>query len=87
MNTTNANVSRAESFRRIALGFFILAVFFANPSLPAWVSLISLYPLATALLQWDPIVAVFESVIRAINLRRIKQAAEKISMRSSAVKA
>jgi len=87
MNTIKANVSRSESFRRFALGFFILAVFFANPSLPAWLTLIALYPLATALLQWDPIVAVFDSVIRAINLRRIKQAAEKISLRSSAVKA
>jgi hypothetical protein len=85
MNTIKTNVSRSESFRRFGLGFLILAVFFANPSLPAWVTLIALYPLATALLQWDPTIAVFDSVIRAINLRRIKQAATKLSM--STVKA
>jgi hypothetical protein len=57
------NVSRSESFRRYALGFGILAVFFANPSLPAWVTLIALYPLATALVQWDPANALFEKVL------------------------
>jgi hypothetical protein len=82
-----ANVSRSESFRRFGLGFFILAVFFANPSIPAWVTLIALYPLATALIQWDPLNAIFDSVIRAINLRRIKQAAEKVSLRTVTIKA
>ena len=60
MNTVTTNVSRSESFRRFALGLGILAVFFANPSLPAWVTLIALYPLATALLQWDPVNALFD---------------------------
>ena len=51
MNTMTTNVSRSESFRRYALGFGILAFFFANPALPAWVTLVALYPLATALVQ------------------------------------
>ena len=68
------NVSRAESFRRYAIGTLILAVFLTNTGLPVWVPLLALYPLATALNQWDPLNAVFDAVIRAINLHRIKRA-------------
>ena len=64
MNTMSLNVSRSESFRRYALGLIILAVFFANPSLPVWVSLVALYPLATALVRWDPANALFDKVLR-----------------------
>lgn len=63
MNTMATNVSRSESFRRYALGFGILAFFFANPALPAWVTLVALYPLATALVQWDPANALFEKLL------------------------
>lgn len=64
MNTMTTNVSRSESFRRYTLGLIILGVFFANPSLPAWVTLIALYPLATALVQWDPANALFDKLLR-----------------------
>ena len=63
MNTMATNVSRSESFRRYALGFGILAFFFVNPALPAWVTLVALYPLATALVQWDPANALFEKLL------------------------
>ena len=63
MNIMTTNVSRSESFRRFALGFAILAVFFANPPLPAWVTLIALYPLATAMVQWDPANALFDKLL------------------------
>jgi hypothetical protein len=63
IGTMNTNVSRSESFRRYALGFGILAFFFANPAMPAWVTLIALYPLATALVRWDPANALFEKLI------------------------
>lgn len=63
MNTMAINVSRSESFRRYALGFGILAFFFANPAMPAWVTLVALYPLATALVQWDPAIALFEKAL------------------------
>lgn len=68
------NISRAESFRRYAIGILIMGAFLANPGLPAWMPLLALYPLATALNQWDPLNAVFDAVIRAINLHRIKRA-------------
>ena len=64
MNIMTTNVSRSESFRRYALGLVILGVFFANPSLPAWLALIALYPLATALMQWDPLNALFDNLLR-----------------------
>ena len=64
MNIMTTNVSRSESLRRYALGLIILGVFFANPSLPAWVTLIALYPLATALVQWDPANALFDKLLR-----------------------
>ncbi len=76
------NVSRAESFRRYAIGILIMGVFLANPGLPAWMPLLALYPLATALNQWDPLNAVFDAVIRAINLHRIKRAAEMLQARN-----
>lgn len=63
MNTMTINVSRSESIRRYALGLIILGVFFANPSLPAWITLIALYPLATALVQWDPANALFNKLL------------------------
>ncbi|KPJ92304.1 MAG: hypothetical protein AMJ55_09985 [Gammaproteobacteria bacterium SG8_15] len=63
MNTMATNVSRSESFRRYALGFGILAFFFANPAMPAWVTLVALYPLATAMVQWDPANALFEKLL------------------------
>lgn len=63
MNTMTTNVSRSESFRRYALGLIILGAFFANPSLPAWVTLIALYPMATALVQWDPANALFDKLL------------------------
>jgi hypothetical protein len=76
------NVSRAESFRRYAIGILIMGVFLVNPGLPAWVPLLALYPLATALNQWDPLNAVFDAVIRAINLHRIKRAVASLQTRN-----
>jgi hypothetical protein len=82
MNTMKTNVSRSESFRRYTLGFGILAVFFTNPTLPAWVTLIALYPLATALVQWDPLNAAFDALIRSINLHRVEKVAQRMAMRN-----
>jgi len=76
------NVSRAESFRRYAIGLLVMGVFLANPGLPAWMPLLALYPLATALNQWDPLNAVFDAVIRAINLHRIKRAVTLLQTRN-----
>ena len=76
------NVSRAESFRRYAIGILIMGVFLANPELPAWIPLLALYPLATALNQWDPLNAVFDAVIRTINLHRIKRAVALLQTRN-----
>ena len=63
MHTMTTNVSRSESFSRFVLGFGILAAFLVNPSLPAWITLIALYPLATALVQWDPANELFEKLL------------------------
>ena len=63
MNTLTANVSRSESMRRVVLGIAILGFFFATPGIPAWATFIALYPLATALLQWDPLNAVFNKIL------------------------
>ena len=79
------NINRSEAMRRYAIGALILGAFLVSPSMPAWVALVALYPLATAMNQWDPLNAVFEAVIRRINLHRIKQAAESLAMRSSKV--
>ena len=80
------NISRSESFRRYAIGTIVLAAFMTNPTLPAWVALIALYPFATAMNQWDPLNALFDAVIRAINLNRIKHAAKSLPVRTVRVR-
>jgi len=80
------NINRSEATRRYVIGSLILAAFLMNSSLPVWVPLVALYPLATAMNQWDPLNALFDAVIRKINLHRIKQAAESLAMRSARVK-
>jgi hypothetical protein len=78
----DTNITRAETYRRYAIGVLILGAFLMNPGLPVWVALVALYPIATAINQWDPLNAAFESIIRAINLYRIKRAVEMLKTRS-----
>ena len=64
MNTFfSENLSNAEVARRFVLTTVILAFFYASSSIPAWVTLISIYPFATGLLRWDPLNALLEMEI------------------------
>lgn len=59
---SSENLSAAEATRRYVLSALIFAFFFANPGLPAWITFIGIYPFATAVIKWDPINALFESL-------------------------
>jgi len=59
----NSNISQAEALRRYTLAIAIIGIFFANPALPAWITLLALYPFVTALTQWDPLNVVFSALL------------------------
>ena len=65
------NLTTAESARRYVLTAIILAFFFANPGIPAWVALLSVYPFATAMLKWDPLNAVFENMASKYDAKKV----------------
>lgn len=65
----NQNVSQNEQCRRVVVGAAILAVLLANPTLPAWIALVALYPLFTALISWCPLNAMIETMIHAVRQR------------------
>ena len=85
-NIMDKNINRSEAMRRYAIGTLILAAFLLNSQMPVWVALVALYPLATAMNQWDPLNAMFDAIIRRINLHRIKQVVESMAMRPARAK-
>jgi hypothetical protein len=69
MNTTlKANVSRPEAISRYLLSAGLIAAVFASPAtVPAWVALVACYPAFTALLQWDPVNAMGQGIIKHLS--------------------
>ena len=70
MNTFfKQNMSQNEQCRRVVVGAAILAILLAKPTLPAWIALVALYPLFTALVSWCPLNAMIEKVMHAVKSR------------------
>ena len=61
-NINSENLSTTEAFSRYVLATAILALFFSSTGMPAWVTLLSVYPFATALLKWDPVNAIIDKM-------------------------
>jgi hypothetical protein len=63
MNIFKSNVSTSEQARRYIIGSAIIGVLLTNPSLPAWIALFACYPIFTAMIQWDPVNFVMQTII------------------------
>jgi uncharacterized protein (DUF983 family) len=53
----NLNMGFYDRINRIVIGSMILIAIMATNSLPPWVTLLTLYPILTAIIAWDPIYA------------------------------
>lgn len=53
------NVSFYDRINRLVMGSLLLIAMMASASIPAWLTLIPLYPILTAIAAWDPLYAVF----------------------------
>jgi hypothetical protein len=68
------NVSFYDKVNRLVMGSILLIAIMATESVPAWLTLIPLYPILTAIAAWDPLYAMF-------NLAR-NLVAEKLSIKA-----
>ena len=61
MNTIlNDNVTAFGRTERFIVGIALIScVMFFSDVVPAWVALIAVYPVITAIMAWDPLFAVF----------------------------
>jgi hypothetical protein len=53
------NVSFYDKVNRLVMGSLLLIAMMTMDSVPAWLSLIPLYPILTSIAGWDPLYAVF----------------------------
>jgi hypothetical protein len=73
------NVSFYDRANRLVLGSLsLLAIMMASTNIPAWLALIPLYPILTAIAAWDPLYAVF-NLARSLttdrfNIKQVKLA-------------
>lgn len=58
------NVTRAEAIRRYALGVALIAAVLMSPAVPSWIALLACYPIFTAMIQWDPLNALFQLAVK-----------------------
>ena len=60
----DVNVSRPEAASRYLIGSVMIgAVLFSPSTVPGWLALVACYPVFTAMIRWDPINTLFQSVI------------------------
>jgi hypothetical protein len=53
------NVSFYDKVNRLVMGSLLLIAMMSMESIPAWLTLVPLYPILTAIAAWDPLYAVF----------------------------
>ena len=58
----DVNVSRSEALRRYVIGNGLIIAVLASPAIPSWIALFACYPIFTAMFQWDPLNALFQSI-------------------------
>lgn len=60
----DVNVSRPEAASRYLVSIAMIGAVLLSPNtVPSWLALVACYPAFTAMIQWDPINALFQSVI------------------------
>ncbi|WP_455223031.1 YgaP-like transmembrane domain [Kaarinaea lacus] len=57
------NVSRSEAMRRYLLGSVLIGAVLLSPAVPSWIALFACYPIFTAMIQWDPVNAVLQTIV------------------------
>lgn len=62
MKFLDKNIWHRERIARTLLGSILLLLVLYNIA-PIWIAVLALYPLATALVEWDPIYVVLHQVI------------------------
>ena len=55
----NSNLGIIESITRHAVGFGLIIAVLTLPQIPAWLALLAIYPVFTAILKWDPFYEVY----------------------------
>jgi len=56
------NISLYECILRYVLGAVLTVLSVITLQIPVWVAIIATYPIFTALVQWDPLYALFEVI-------------------------
>ena len=59
--TTYDNIRPADRLARLVVGAALIAVIFSPAFNAYWVSLVSVYPIMTAIMAWDPVYALMEN--------------------------
>ena len=57
----NFNLSFYDRINRAIIGSIMLIATMATSSIPPWVALLTLYPILTAIIVWDPFYAIFSA--------------------------
>jgi hypothetical protein len=55
----NSNLGNIERLTRHVFGFGLIIAVLTLPQVPAWLALLAIYPLFTAILKWDPFYEVY----------------------------
>ena len=55
----NSNLGNIEWFTRHIVGFGLIIAVLTLPQAPAWLALLAIYPVFTAILKWDPFYEVY----------------------------
>lgn len=62
----NKNIGVLETSIRFILGAVILSITMLNSFSAAWIGLLAVYPVITAIMSWDPLYAAINSLISTV---------------------
>lgn len=62
----NKNMCDTEAGTRFILGTVPISIIMLNNDSAAWIALLAVYPIITAIMAWDPIYAIVNSLISSI---------------------
>ena len=70
IDVNEINVSRPEAMRRYLISAALIGAVLLSPAtVPSWVALAACYPAFTALIQWDPVNAMCQSIVNHLSDR------------------
>ena len=68
MTTTflNKNMCNGEAGIRFIIGAIPISIIMLDSEPAAWIALLAVYPVVTAIMAWDPVYAIVNSLIQTI---------------------